>query len=148
MHTTFQTIHDRVGKSFESDPFVITQDRIVQFADATDYHQWIDIYEDRAKAGPFGGTVAHGYLTLSLLVPLVQSVGLFPTNVSAVINYGLNKLRFVNPVRAGESVTLHGSLTDVSERAEGQKLLMVQCEVKNESGKTVLAAETLFLLVA
>lgn len=147
MNTTYDTIETIIGQSFTSDPFEISQERIVQFADATNDHQWIHIDEERAAEGPFGATVAHGYLTLSLLVPLVQNVGLFPEDVSAVINYGLNKLRFINPVTAGGSITLQGAVTDVTERRDGQKLLTVQCEVVGAGGNTVLATEALFLLV-
>lgn len=147
MNTTYDTIETIIGQSFTSDPFEISQERIVQFADATNDHQWIHIDEERASEGPFGATVAHGYLTLSLLVPLVQNVGLFPEDASAVINYGLNKLRFINPVPAGGSITLQGAVTNVTERRNGQKLLTVQCEVVGAGGNTVLATEALFLLV-
>lgn len=147
MQTTFSTIEDFIGTTITSEPYTISQERIVQFADATEDHQWIHIDEERAQAGPFGSTVAHGYLTLSLIVPLMQSTGLLPTDATAVINYGLNTLRFINPVKAGGSVSLKVTLAAVVERKHGQKLLTLQCEMLGENNETVLAADILFLLV-
>src|SRR6266545_3475439 len=97
-----------------SDWVEITQDRVNQFADATGDHQWIHVDPERAKAGPFGGTVAHGYLTLSLLIPLWTDL-LDVEDVSTKVNYGLDKVRFPAPVPAGSRIRVRGTLRDVEE---------------------------------
>src|SRR6185437_6372568 len=75
----------------------ITQDRVDTFADATDDHQWIHVDPERAATGPFGGTIAHGYLTLSLIIPLFNQL-LEITGTSMSLNYGLDRVRFPSPV--------------------------------------------------
>lgn len=83
----------------------ITQQRIDTFADATDDHQWIHVDREKAATGPFGATIAHGYLTLSLVIPLFGEL-VEVRGVSMGINYGLNKVRFPSPVPAGSKVRL------------------------------------------
>ena len=83
----------------------ITQQRVDMFADATGDHQWIHVDAARAAAGPFGGTIAHGYLTLSLVIPLFGEL-LEVTGISMGINYGLNKVRFLTPVPVGGKIRL------------------------------------------
>ncbi|MET8469482.1 MaoC family dehydratase [Streptomyces sp. NPDC006422] len=97
-----------------SDWLEITQDRINTFADATGDHQWIHVDPDRAAAGPFGAPIAHGYLTLSLFIPLFTSL-LDVDNVTTKINYGLNKVRFPSPVKAGSRIRLSASIASVEE---------------------------------
>jgi len=92
----------------------VTQQRVDTFADATDDHQWIHVDEQRAKDGPFGGTIAHGYLTLSLLIPLFNQL-LEISGVSMSINYGLERVRFPSPVRVGAKIRLHGVVDRVEE---------------------------------
>ena len=92
----------------------ISQERVNTFADATDDHQWIHVDEQRAKDGPFGGTIAHGYLTLSLLIPLFNQL-LEIGGVSMSINYGLERVRFPSPVRVGAKIRLHGVVDRVEE---------------------------------
>ncbi len=92
----------------------VTQQRVDTFADATDDHQWIHVDEQRAKDGPFGGTIAHGYLTLSLLIPLFNQL-LEIDGVSMSINYGLERVRFPSPVRVGAKIRLHGVVDRVEE---------------------------------
>jgi acyl dehydratase len=84
------------------------------FADATGDHQWIHVDVDRATAGPFGAPVAHGYLTLSLLVPLFTQL-LDARGIGMGINYGLDKLRFPSPVRVGSPIRLHGTVDSVED---------------------------------
>jgi acyl dehydratase len=101
-----------------SDWLEITQDRVNLFAEATGDHQWIHVDPERAKDGPFGGTIAHGYLTMSLgpvLLPQVVTV----TGFSMALNYGLNKLRFPAPVPVGSKVRLSAELIDVEDVAGG-----------------------------
>jgi acyl dehydratase len=92
----------------------VTQEMINLFADATDDHQWIHVDEERAAQGPFGKTIAHGYLTLSLVPPLLGEI-FRVEGVSMAINYGLDRLRFPSPVPAGSRVRLVGQLNEVTE---------------------------------
>lgn len=94
----------------------ITQDRVNTFADATDDHQWIHVDTERAEEGPFGGTIAHGYLTLSLLIPLFGEL-LDIRGVSMSVNYGLEKVRFPHPVPVGSKIRLKGMVVSVDEVA-------------------------------
>lgn len=92
----------------------ITQDRVNTFADATDDHQWIHTDVEKAKDGPFGGTIAHGYLTVSLLIPLWTEL-LEVQGVKMAVNYGLNKVRFPSPVPVGAKIRAHGLIASVEE---------------------------------
>ncbi len=122
----------------------ITQDRVNQFADATLDHQWIHVDVDRAMAeSPFGGTIGHGYLTLSLLPFLLGQI-IEVENVAMAINYGLNRLRFPAPIPVGRRVRLGVRLAAVEEVPGG-----VQCQLDcvvevADSAKPALAAEVLF----
>ena len=92
----------------------VTQDRINTFADATGDHQWIHVDVEKAKAGPFGAPIAHGYLTLSLFIPLFTEL-LDVEGVSTKVNYGLNKVRFPAPVPVGSRIRLLARLASVEE---------------------------------
>ncbi|MEV0161935.1 MaoC family dehydratase [Nonomuraea fuscirosea] len=92
----------------------ITQDRVNTFADATDDHQWIHVDPGRAAAGPFGGTIAHGYLTLALVIPLFNEL-LDIQDVKMSINYGLDKVRFPAPVKVGARIRLAGVVASVED---------------------------------
>lgn len=92
----------------------ITQGRVNTFADATDDHQWIHVDVDRAAAGPFGAPIAHGYLTVSLLVPLFAEL-LDARGIGMGVNYGLDKLRFPSPVRVGTPIRLHATVDSVED---------------------------------
>lgn len=127
-----------------SDWLEITQDRVNQFADATLDHQWIHVDADRAMAeSPFGGTIAHGYLTLSLLLFLFCQI-VEVENVAMAVNYGLNRLRFPAPVPVGRRVRLGVRLAAVEDIPGG-----VQCQIDcvvevEDTDKPALAAEVLF----
>ncbi|XVQ06551.1 MaoC family dehydratase [Spirillospora sp. CA-255316] len=97
-----------------SDWLEITQERVNTFADATDDHQWIHVDADKAAAGPFGGTIAHGYLTLSLVIPLFNDL-LTIRGVKMSINYGLEKVRFPSPVKVGSRIRLAASVAEVTD---------------------------------
>ncbi|WP_433496558.1 MaoC family dehydratase [Sphaerimonospora sp. CA-214678] len=102
----------------------ITQERVNTFADATDDHQWIHVDPDRAKDGPFGAAIAHGYLTLSLIIPLFNEL-LDIQGVRMSINYGLDKVRFPAPVRVGGRIRLAGRVASVDEVAgNGVQMLL------------------------
>ncbi|WP_029113585.1 MaoC family dehydratase [Mycobacterium sp. URHB0044] len=92
----------------------ITQDRVNLFADATDDHQWIHVDPEKAANGPFGGTIAHGLLTLSLL-PHFSHQLYRVDNIAMAINYGYNKVRFITPVKVGAKVRARGELTAVNQ---------------------------------
>ncbi|MFI1480191.1 MaoC family dehydratase [Streptomyces sp. NPDC020747] len=92
----------------------VTQERINTFADATGDHQWIHVDEEKAKDGPFGAPIAHGYLTLSLFIPLFTEL-LEVEGVTTKVNYGLNKVRFPSPVKVGSRIRLVGKLADVED---------------------------------
>ncbi|WP_428950498.1 MaoC family dehydratase [Streptomyces sp. cg35] len=92
----------------------ITQDRVNTFADATGDHQWIHTDPERAAAGPFGGPIAHGYLTLSLIIPMFSDL-LEISGITMSVNYGLEKVRFPSPVPVGAKIRLHGTVDSVEE---------------------------------
>jgi acyl dehydratase len=104
-----------------SDWLEVTQDRIDTFADATGDHQWIHVDATRAAAGPFGTTIAHGYLTLSLVIPLFGSL-LSVEGTKMGVNYGLEKVRFPNPVRVGSRIRLAATVDSVAEVAGGLQM--------------------------
>lgn len=101
----------------------IGQDMINQFADATGDHQWIHVDIEKAKQGPFGGPVAHGFLTLSLIPVFSGTAKYLPEGISMAVNYGLNKVRFINPVPAGAKVRSKQVITNVEEKS-GNRLQM------------------------
>ena len=103
----------------------VTQERIDTFADATDDHQWIHTDPERAKDGPFGAAIAHGFLTLSLAVPMWTEL-LDVDGVSAKVNYGLDKVRFISPVPAGSRVRMNAVVAEVTEIAGGFQLAVDQ----------------------
>ena len=106
-----------------SDPFLVTQEAVDLFADATGDHQWIHVDVEKAKAGPFGGPIAHGYLTLALLPALLP--GIFRVEgVSMGVNYGLDRLRFPSPVPVGSEVVCTASLVAVDEIGGGAQVTL------------------------
>lgn len=107
-----------------SDWLEVLQPRVDTFADATGDNQWIHTDTERAKDGPFGGTIAHGYLTLSLLIPLWSEL-LRVEGVSMAVNYGLNKVRFPSPVRVGSALRAHGRIASVTEVGGGSGVEVV-----------------------
>jgi acyl dehydratase len=130
----FDDLKSMVGANLgPSDWLEVTQERINTFADATDDHQWIHVDPDRAKDGPFGGPIAHGYLTLSLLIPLFTEV-LDVTDVTTKVNYGLNKVRFPAPVPAGSRIRVSGTLTDVEEVGRGGLQITADVAIEVENG--------------
>ncbi|WP_369264034.1 MaoC family dehydratase [Streptomyces sp. R35] len=99
----------------------ITQERINTFADATGDHQWIHVDPEKAAEGPFGAPIAHGYLTLSLFIPLFTEL-LDVEGVSTKVNYGLNKVRFPSPVKAGSRIRLVAKLASVEDVPGGVQI--------------------------
>jgi acyl dehydratase len=99
----------------------VTQERINTFADATGDHQWIHVDPEKAAAGPFGAPIAHGYLTLSLFIPLFTEL-LDVQGVATKVNYGLNKARFPSPVKVGSRIRLVGKLAEVEDVPGGVQI--------------------------
>ncbi|MBB5958388.1 acyl dehydratase [Saccharothrix tamanrassetensis] len=125
----------------------ITQQEIDLFADATGDHQWIHVDLEKAKAGPFGAPVAHGYLTLSLIPLLVRDIYAVE-GLKMGVNYGLNKVRFPSPVTVGSRVRASAELTEITELAQGmQAMVKVIVEIE-DNPKPACVAETVVLLVA
>ena len=128
----------------QSNWFEVTQDRVDTFAEATGDHQWIHVDVERAKAeSPFGGPIAHGYLTLSLLVPLFAQV-LVVTDTAMGVNYGLNKVRYPSPVPVGSRVRLTATLKDVSPFTGGLQLTFTAVMEREGSEKPACIAEPVY----
>ena len=117
-----------------SEWFEVTQDRVNLFADATEDHQWIHTDPERAAEGPFGGTITHGYLTLSLLIPLFNEL-LEVRGVRMSVNYGLEKVRFPSPVRVGGRIRLLGTVDSVEDVAGNGVQMALSFTIEVEGGK-------------
>ncbi len=136
-----QGILDAVGQELGSSDWVtIEQDRIDQFADATDDHQWIHVDAEKAAAGPFGATIAHGYLTLSLcsrFLPEIVEV----QNMKMGVNYGCGKVRFPNAVRVGSRLRGKGQLVEAEMTKDGgvQMIVRVTVEIEGEERPACVA---------
>jgi acyl dehydratase len=133
-----------------SDWVVVDQARIDAFAQCTGDTQWIHVDIERAKReSPFGGTIAHGYLTLSLLAALAIGIGVIPRDASAGLNYGLDKVRFMTPVKAGARVRNRATLLAVERKSGGRVIVRMANELQIDGeDKPALIAETLAMLVA
>jgi len=138
-------LKDYVGKEMGiSDWLKIEQDRINAFADCTGDHQWIHVNPEMAKKGPFGTTIAHGYLSLSLLVQLSGGIKVLPAGTKMAINYGLNKVRFLTPVKVGSKIRNRSVLKSVEDKGGGRILMATENTVEIEGeDKPALVAETL-----
>jgi acyl dehydratase len=132
-----------------SDWITIDQSRIDAFASCTGDYQWIHVDVERAKReSPYGGPVAHGYLTLSMVAPLSMQIGILPKDSSAGLNYGIDKVRFLAPVPAGARVRLRVVLAGVEPKDGGQAIMKTRNTLELEgSQKAALIAETLALLI-
>jgi len=131
-----------------SDWLLIDQKRINQFAEATDDYQFIHVDAEKAAASPFGSTIAHGFLTLSLISHLVSQIMLKPKGTVMGINYGSDKVRFIQPVKVNSRVRARARIEKVSERPGGQYLTKstTTIEIENES-RPALVAEILSLYI-
>jgi acyl dehydratase len=138
-----------VGRDLEPSSWLeVTQDRVNQFADATNDHQFIHVDTEKAAKTPFGGPIAHGFLTLSLLSFLNEENAVFPEGLVMGINYGSDKVRFLQPVRVGSRIRSRQKIIDVNEKNPGQWLLKTRVEVEIEhSDKPALMAELLALFI-
>lgn len=136
-----------IGKDLgHSEWLQIDQERVNQFAECTGDHQFIHIDEEKAKQTPFGGTIAHGFLSLSLLPVLSAEIALRPEGLKMAVNYGLDSLRFIQPVRVGSRVRLHSEVLDVTEKKPGQWLVKARSTLEIEGvDKPAFIAEGLSL---
>ena len=141
-------LKEHIGRTLgPSEWFEIDQDRINAFADVTVDHQFIHVDPDKARLTPFGTTVAHGFLTLSLLTYLTSDTALMPEGTVMGVNYGFDKVRFIQPVRVGQRVRAVVVPASVIERGPGQYLIKseVTVEIDGED-KPAVVAEWLGLL--
>lgn len=147
---TFATMGDKVGDLLGTSAWQeVTQAAVDEFANCTGDRQWIHIDPERArKESPFGGPVAHGYLTLSLLSAMAMEIGAIPKGTAAALNYGLDKVRFLAPVPVGAKVRLHSKLTSFERKDNGQYLMKTENTIEIDGAdKPALIAESLAILV-
>ncbi|MEV0803847.1 MULTISPECIES: MaoC family dehydratase [unclassified Kribbella] len=130
----------------ESQWLEITQEQVNTFADATGDHQWIHVDVERAKQGPYGGTIAHGYLTLSLIARFGDEL-FSVSGVTAKLNYGVNKVRFPAPVPVGTRVRASASISNAVETPAGVQVSLNWVIELENSTKPACVAETVVLLV-
>ena len=131
---TPQDIAAKVGEQIGTSEWIeISQDRINKFAEATDDHQFIHVNEEAAKMTPFGGTIAHGFLTLSMIPYLTQKSDVpRPDGIKMAVNYGGNKTRFLNPVKSGKRIRGHWKLLGIEEKRPGQWQHTVEITIEIE----------------
>ena len=132
-----------------SDWMKVDQHMIDTFAETTRDRQWIHVETERAeRESPYRAPIAHGFLTLSLIPAMTTQLQVRPAGVEVIINYGLDKLRFLSPVRAGSRVRLHSKLLSIVDKGPGQYLMksLNTMEIEDED-KPAFVAETLLLLV-
>jgi acyl dehydratase len=147
---TFATISQFVGRELGvSDWVTVDQSKINQFADCSGDRQWIHVDVERAKReSPFRAPIAHGYLSLSLVAPLSMQVGVIPTDAAAAFNYGLDKVRFLAPIKAGARVRLRVVLKGIEPKEDGQLIIKTANTLEIEgSDKPALLADTLALII-
>lgn len=125
----------------------VTQEQVNLFADATDDHQWIHTDPERAKDGPFGAPVAHGFLTLSLLIPFSEEL-LQVEGVTTKVNYGLDKVRFPAPVTVGSRIRMGSTVKDVAEVAGGVQVTLESVIEVEGAAKPSVVATSLFRFYA
>lgn len=142
-------LRNLVGKDLEPSPWLeITQDRVNQFAEATNDHQFIHVDPEQAAKTPFGGPIAHGFLSLSLLSYLNAQSAIVPENLVMAINYGSDKIRYLMPVRVGKRIRSKQTVLEVTEKKPGHWLLKIAVTVEIEGEDTpALVAEILSMLV-
>ena len=145
--STFEEIQSAVGEEIGTSEWVeIDQARVDQFADATGDHQWIHVDVERAKEGPFGGTIAHGYLTLSL-VPWLGSTVFSLETPGAKLNYGVNKVRFPHPVKVGSRIRSTITVGEVTDLPAGKQLTLKHVIEIEGQDKPACVAESVVLLL-
>lgn len=131
-----------------TDWLLVDQERVDRFADATGDHQFIHVDPVKAAHTPFGTTVAHGFLTLSLLPLLSEEIAIVPEGAAMAFNYGSNKVRYPSPVKVGSRIRLHSKILDVVDKGAGRLLVTAESTVEIEGeDKPALVAETLTMYI-
>jgi len=144
---SFDDLTAAIGEDLgHTDWMEVTQERVDAFADATGDHQWIHVDVERAKNGPFGGTIAHGYLTLSL-VPQFGAQLFSLETPGAKLNYGVNKVRFPSPVPVGSKIRAGASITEVTDVPAGKQMVIRYVVEIEGADKPACVAETVVLLL-
>lgn len=140
-------LKDQVGKELgKSEWLTIDQERINQFAECTGDHQFIHVDPEKAKLTPFGTTIAHGFLSLSLVPMLMEKIMIMPQGLKMAVNYGLDSVRFIQPVKVDSRVRMVVTLTDATEKNPGQWLLKARAVLEIEGQeKPAYIAEPLTL---
>lgn len=146
---TYQAYATAQGRDLGASPWLtVDQARIDAFAETTEDDQWIHVDRERAARGPFGTTIAHGYLTLALLIPMIRGLGAFPEDGTTVVNYGVDRLRFLAPVPSGARIRGHVTVGEVRPKGDERLLVPLHCRVEIEGEETpALLADVLLLLV-
>jgi acyl dehydratase len=141
-------LREIVGETLgPSEAVLVDREKVRAFADATGDHQWIHLDEERAKATPFGGTIVHGYLVLSLVPVLLFGKLLKVEGVSAILNYGLDKLRFPDVARVGSEVRLSATLESLAKRPQGELATFALEFTASGSKKPCCAAQILLMFL-
>lgn len=137
------------GRELEASSWLeISQQRVDKFADATNDHQFIHVDPVRAAETPFGGTIAHGFLTLSLVSYLIAEKAVYPEGLAMGLNYGSDKVRFLQPVRVGQRIRAHQKVLSVTQKSPGNWLIKTQVSVEIENSiKPALIAEIMALYI-
>lgn len=131
-----------VGTKFEPGEWIeVTQDRINTFADCTEDHQFIHIDPEAAAKTPFGTTIAHGFLTLSLLSKLIEGNGVVPENTVMGLNYGFDKVRFLAPVKSGKRIRAHVEVKSIDQKDDNRFLInnSISVEIEGEETPALIA---------
>jgi len=146
--TVSEAVSGRVGEENTTDWISIDQSMINAFADVTKDHQFIHVDPEGAKQTPFGSTVAHGFLSLSLLSHFAEEFGFAIPGVVMAINYGFEKVRFINPVKSGSEIRAQSKVADITEKSPGQFLIKyeVTIEIKGQE-KPALVADWLIMQI-
>jgi acyl dehydratase len=146
--TTFDELTAAIGEELGTSEWLqVDQDRVNAFADATGDHQWIHVDVERATAGPFGAPIAHGYLTLSLIPQFTPQIFSVDTP-GAKLNYGVNKVRFPNPVKVGSRIRATATIAEVTDIPAGKQMVTrYVIEIEGED-KPACVAETVVLLLS
>lgn len=147
---TMATAPDFTGRELGTSAWVVVdQPRIDQFASCTGDRQWIHVDAERAaREGPFGGTIAHGYLTLSLVAAMLIEIGIIPPDAVAELNYGLDKVRFLTPVKAGARVRTRATMISAQPQEDGRLLVKLDCRLEIEGeAKPAVIGEVLCMLI-
>ncbi len=144
-----EEILNQVGVKFDPGPWSeMPQERINAFADCTEDHQFIHVDLDRAAQTPFGGTIAHGLLTLSMLVKMCEDSAIMPDNIVMGLNYGFDKVRFLAPVKEGKRIRAHVEILNIDQKDDNRFLIKQGISVEIEGEETpALIAEWLAMVI-